>query len=603
MIRKALILLAGLAVFGVALGLAGLFRPSMVGAQTPSAIRAIAPATVMPGGEVVITITTSGFSSGGVLETLPQGFSYKQGSFVPDGTNILVSGQEFSFIISTGTEFSYTVIASDTPDDYTFDGVLRYLDTSNVRHEATVGGDTQVTVAVAMGTTPSSSPTPTPTMTPRPTLPTTGPGALREFEKARVSPGSTVDVTVTTSGFAYGGVAETLPAGFEYVEGSIMPGDTNVEVNGQVLSFIVTQAANASTEFSYQVMAPDAVGEYSFSGVVSYLDANNDPHRTDISGDTRIAVGANAYRTIVPTTVRSDREAVVTIATSGLTYGGVEETLPAGFEYIEGSITPSDTNVEIDGQVLSFVVTQMPDEVMEFSYRVSAASSARTYDFAGVLIYLDANNDPQRTNVTGDNQVTVQAPPPTATPTPVPTDPPPRRRRSGGGGGGGGGYAPVLVTATPTPAPTRAPVATIAPTPTMIIVPTVPPATATPVPTPEPTATPVPTAMPKPTATARPKDTPVIPTVEPTKPPEPTATPAPTATSVPPTEVPPTEVPPTAVPPTEVPPTATPAPTVAPPVTPTEPTGMPTWLIVLIIVVIVGVVIAGVGYYLMRMRR
>ena len=454
------------------------------------------------------------------------------------------------------------------------------------------------------------------------------PSATRAIEPATVIPGGEVVVTITTSGFAYGGVEETLPPGFGYIGGSITPTATNIEVDvdGQVLSFIVTQGAAEVKQFSYRVMAPDAVDEYSFSGILKYLDANNDPQQTDVTGDTRVVVvGANAYRTIDPAMVPSGGGASVTIATSGFAYGGVEETLPNGFAYIEDSIMPSDTNIEVDGPVLSFVVTQNPDEVKQFSYRVMAPSATRSYDFAGVLKYLDANNDPQQTNVTGDIQIMVEAPA-AATPTPTPTIRPPRRD------GGGGGIVAPRTEPTPTPAPTMTPTLTPEPTvaPTMTPTPTPEPTVAptmTPTPTPEPTVAPTMTPTPTPEPTVAPTMTPtptpeptVAPTMTPTPTPEPTVAvvlPRPTAIvaavpmpvpTVAPTPIPtaaPTPVP-TAAPtatlsPAAVEPTATVAPTAAP----EDEGGLPTWAIVLIIIGIVAVVLAVGGglFAFVRARR
>ena len=455
------------------------------------------------------------------------------------------------------------------------------------------------------------------------------PSATRAIEPATVIPGGEVVVTITTSGFAYGGVEETLPPGFGYIEGSITPTATNIEVDvdGQVLSFIVTQGAAEVKQFSYRVMAPDAVDEYSFSGILKYLDANNDPQQTDVTGDTRVVVGANAYRTIDPAMVTSGGGASVTIATSGFAYGGVEETLPNGFAYIEDSIMPSDTNIEVDGQVLSFVVTQNPDEVKQFSYGVLAPSATRSYNFAGVLKYLDANNDPQQTNVTGDTQIMVEAPA-TATPPPTPTIRPPRRD------GGGGGIAAPLTEPTPTPAPTMTPTPepTVAPTmtPTLTPEPTVAP-TMTPTPTPEPTVAPTMTPTPTPEPTVAPTMTPAPePTVVPTMTPAPEPTVVPTMTPAPeptvavvlprPTAIPaavptvaptpiltaaptpvPTAAPTATVSPAAVEPTATVAPTAAP----EDEGGLPTWAIVLIIIGIVAVVLAVGGglFAFVRGRR
>ena len=90
MVRKALALLVGVAVLSVALGIFGLLRPGLVDAQTPSASRTIMPATVAPGGEVVVTIdlSGSGFSDRLVNEVLPEGFTYKQNSTTPSGIRV-----------------------------------------------------------------------------------------------------------------------------------------------------------------------------------------------------------------------------------------------------------------------------------------------------------------------------------------------------------------------------------------------------------------------------------------------------------------------------------------------------------------------------------
>ena len=374
---------------------------------------------------------------------------------------------------------------------------------------------------------------------------------------------------------------ETLPTGFSYVEDSVMPSDVRVSMAGGAVRFTV----RGTDQFSYKVMASDMDGSYSFMGVLR----DDQKMEYTVTGDSAVAVGVVANRTLSATTVRPGAGLTVTITAGGYDTAGarIEETLPNGFSYVEDSVSEDDIRVTEQDRTVRFTIRGTES----FTYGVMASNTPGAYIFMGVL------RDADRTTHTvgGDNSVTVEAP---ATATPTPTVRPPRRRS---GGGGGGGYAPPVATATPMPtrAPS-APVATIAPMPTPIIVPTIVAPTAAPTAKPEPTAVP-PTAVQTPRPTARV----VVPTVVPTvAPPEPTEVPKPTA--VPPTAAPPTEAPPTAmVEPTEPPaPTATIAPTVAPvtPVTPDEG-GMPTWLIILIIVIIVAVVIGAVGFYMMRMRR
>ncbi len=612
MVRKALALLVGVAVLSVALGIFGLLRPSVVDAQTPSASRTITPATMAPGDEVVVTITLigrSGFTDRLVKEILPEGFRYKEGSITPDGirtspefqkTNPDVQEVFFTITTSSITEFSYTVIAPSLADDYTFSGTFRYvMPPHGTRSKWTpCAGDTAVTV--------EADAQPTVDMTPGMTMVTpegSAPGAIgasRMIAPSMVAPGGEAVVTINTSGFTVGLVTETLPNGFTYKSGSVMPSSIRVTVENQMVFFTTVSGVD---QFSYTVIAPMTDGDYSFSGELSYVD-ENDNRQTGVAvtGDVRVTVGATASRTITPAAVAPGGEVVVSIDTSGFTVGLVTETLPNGFTYKSGSVMPSSIRVTVENQMVFFTTVT---GIGQFSYTAIAPSTVGEYSFSGELAYVDAN-DVRQTGVTvaGNVQVTVRVVPPTVTPTPttVPTAAPTRRRSRGGGGSSGGGGAPPAVAATPTPMPTRAPAtATPMPTLTPVIVPTIP-ATATPMPTPEPTMPP-PTATPTPRPTATPVV--VIPTVAPTPAPTaapPTAAPKPTAA---PTAAPPTEVPPTAVPPTEPPaPTATTAPTVAPvtPVTP-ESGGMPVWLIIVIIVIIAAVVIAAIGFYLMRMRR
>ena len=75
-----------------------------------SASRSFSPASVAPGGEVVVTINAASYGVGGaVTETLPEGFTYVFSS-LPDSQDS-VTGQQVSFTLQGDTSFTYTVTA------------------------------------------------------------------------------------------------------------------------------------------------------------------------------------------------------------------------------------------------------------------------------------------------------------------------------------------------------------------------------------------------------------------------------------------------------------------------------------------------------------
>ena len=150
MVRKALALLVGIAVLGVALGIVGLLRPGIADAQTPSATRSIEPMMVAPGREVVVTITTMGFTDGGVEEMLPDGFEYKLGSVSPNDINVrMLNSGAVAFAMRRVTEFSYTATVDQTAPaggyGDAFSGVLVYVDSNDARQRVPMD-DTPVTV-------------------------------------------------------------------------------------------------------------------------------------------------------------------------------------------------------------------------------------------------------------------------------------------------------------------------------------------------------------------------------------------------------------------------------------------------------------------------
>ena len=131
-------------------GLAVMLGSSPLAAQTTaSATRAISPSTVLPGGEVTVTIAVAdNGGSGGVTETLPEGFAYVDGSATPlDDFQVLVTGQNVRFTLQGESSFTYTVTASSMEGPYTFEGSLRDSD----RNDSSVGGATDVTVSADTG--------------------------------------------------------------------------------------------------------------------------------------------------------------------------------------------------------------------------------------------------------------------------------------------------------------------------------------------------------------------------------------------------------------------------------------------------------------------
>ena len=165
-----------------------------------------------------------------------------------------------------------------------------------------------------------------------------------------------------------------------------------------------------------------------------------------------VAVGATATRSFSAMSVVPGGELSVTITARGYgSPGRVEETLPNGFSYVEGSTTPGPEDIRVSVQDQTVRFTLAGDE--EFTYKVTASSTEGNYTFDGVLKDEDKVSYP----VGGDTGMTVKpttpavkpttpavkpTPPPTVAPTPPPTS-----RRRGGGGGGGGGFpaAPVSV--------------------------------------------------------------------------------------------------------------------------------------------------------------
>ena len=366
-------------------GVIGLLALLPVAAQNgPSASRDISPTTVAPGEVVTVTITATGYGSfGGVTETLPAGFDY--GSSSLDDEQVKETGQDVRFTLQGDSSFTYTVTASDTPGSYSFSGQLR--DSDRMNHE--VGGDSRVTVEAD---TPSAS---------------------RDISPATVGPGEEVTVTITSADYgSFGAVTETLPAGFDYGSSSLP--ESQVMETGQDVRFILQGDDDSS--FWYTVTASDTPGSYSFSGQLRDSDRVNH----DVGGASSVTVEASApsaRRGISPRTVAPGGRVTVTItATNYGSFGGVTETLPAGFDY--GSSSLPESQVTETDQDVRFIL--QGDDDSSFTYNVTASNTPGSYSFSGQL----RDSDKVNHNVGGASSVTVRrASPPGPTPNRAPTFP------------------------------------------------------------------------------------------------------------------------------------------------------------------------------------
>ena len=138
---------------------------SPITATAHSAVRYISSAWVLPGGELEITISVSGYGGiGQVVEDLPPGFTYESSSLEP--VAVRVDGQSVQFTLLGEAQFSYTVMAADEEGSYMFSGIFKDAD----KVEEIVGAQHEVLVSETPPPTPTPTPTPTETPTPVPTL-------------------------------------------------------------------------------------------------------------------------------------------------------------------------------------------------------------------------------------------------------------------------------------------------------------------------------------------------------------------------------------------------------------------------------------------------
>ena len=357
--------------------------------QGPSASRTISPSPVPAGGgEVTVTVNIAGsYGVGSVVETLPVGFAYVPGSVTPSDITTTVSGRDVAFSLLGEQSFTYRVTAPPSPGQHRFSGVLTYgIDKTQVQV-----GMTTVTVE---GTVP------------------TGVSASRTISPSSVpESGGEVTVTVNIAGsYGVGSVVETLPVGFAYVPSSVTPSDITTTVSGRDVAFSLL----GEQSFTYRVTAPPSPGQHPFSGVLTYgIDKTEvQVGMTTVTVEGTVPTGVSASRTISPSSVPAGGgEVTVTVNIAGsYGVGSVVETLPVGFAYVPGSVTPSDITLTESGRDVAFSL--LGEE--SFTYRVTAPASSGQHRFLGVLIY---GIDKTQISV-GTSSIRVGTPP------------------SGGGGGG-----------------------------------------------------------------------------------------------------------------------------------------------------------------------
>ena len=129
------VMIAGIAGIGMMLAL----PPVAAAQENPSATRSFSPASVAPGGTVVVTITAANYgSTGAVTETLPTGFKD-----VSSRLQVDLDPGVARFTLQGEPSFTYTVTAPSVEGSYTFSGTL--TDSKGADHD--VRGAVTVTVA------------------------------------------------------------------------------------------------------------------------------------------------------------------------------------------------------------------------------------------------------------------------------------------------------------------------------------------------------------------------------------------------------------------------------------------------------------------------
>ena len=187
--------------------------------------------------------------------------------------------------------------------------------------------------------------------------------------------------------YGVGSVVETLPPaeGFEYVSGSVVPSDIAPTASGREVTFPLV----GEQSFTYDVTVPASPGEHTFSGALTYgLDRTvAQIGETTVTVDAAPSITASATRSISPSSVPASGGTVTVTVNIVGSYGvgSVVETLPPaeGFEYVSGSVVPSDIAPTASGREVTFPLVGE----QSFTYDVTVPASPGEHTFSGALTY------------------------------------------------------------------------------------------------------------------------------------------------------------------------------------------------------------------------
>ena len=387
--------------------------------------RELPTGAVAPGDEFVVTINSVGLANGigEIRETLASGLTYVDGSAASTTPNAAIDDGDavtgvITFTLIAVDSFTYRVtVGPDVGDAPHFSGVLEGLSGSTT----TIGGDDSIMVESDDGMMmPGDGSTPG-----------EGDGTAMPGDASRVlptAPFSSEDefvVTINNVGLAegIGEIRETLVSGLTYVDGSAASTTPNAAIDdGDAVTGVITFTLIAVDSFTYRVTVGQDVGNAPhFSGVLEGISGST----TTVGGDDSITVEArdepetptipvgDASRVLPTGRVAQGREFAVTINGVGLAegIGQIEETLLAGFTYVDGSAASTTPNAAIDdGDAVTGVITFSLVAVDSFTYKVTVGADVTDgpYLFSGVLTKL--SGDP--TTIAGDSSVTVGTPAP-----------------------------------------------------------------------------------------------------------------------------------------------------------------------------------------------